>query len=76
MDDPCNSTLYEWLLKIPATIGFKLTRETPPNFWYVVKGIRKHRSGFTRHKLLKDGIDPNNLEHNKIYNIYDRIIKI
>lgn len=39
-------------------MGFKLDGITPPNYYYIVNGVRKHRFGFRKAKLIKDGFDP------------------
>jgi len=64
-----NGELYEKL-------GFKLDHKTQPNYFYIVDGIRKHRFGFRKDKLIKNGADPDKTEHqimieNNIYRIYD-----
>ena len=57
-------------------LGFQLIHKTPPNYYYVIDGIRKHRFNFRKDKLIRDGFDPNKTEHEimlerKIYRIYD-----
>jgi hypothetical protein len=57
-------------------LGFKLVHKTQPNYYYVVNSIRKHRFGFRKDVLIKNGADPNKTEHEimlekKIYRIYD-----
>ncbi len=58
------------------TLGFNFVSKTPPNYYYVVDSIRKHRFGFRKDVLIKEGYDPNKTEHEimlsrKIYRIYD-----
>lgn len=62
--------------KLYEKLGFKLICKTQPNYYYVIDGIRKHRFGFRKDKLIKEGTDPNKSEHEimldkKIYRIYD-----
>ena len=57
-------------------LGFTFISKTPPNYYYVVDGIRKHRFNFRKDKLIRDGFDPTKSEHEimlerKIYRIYD-----
>jgi len=57
-------------------LGFKLVSKTDPNYYYVIDGMRKHRFGFRKDELIKQGFDPNKTEHEimlerKIYRIYD-----
>jgi hypothetical protein len=56
--------------------GFISIGNTPPNYWYVIDGIRKNRFNFQKHKLLKEGYDSSLSSHEimlskKIYRIYD-----
>lgn len=39
-------------------LGFKFIHRTPPNYWWVVDGIRKHRFTYNKQKLIKMGYDP------------------
>ena len=57
-------------------LGFKLIHKTPPNYYYVINGIRKHRFNFRKDKLIREGFDSEKTEHQimlerKIYKIYD-----
>jgi len=57
-------------------LGFTFLSKTPPDYYYVVNGVRKHRFNFRKDKLIRDGFDPNKTEHEimlerKIYRIYD-----
>lgn len=57
-------------------LGFQFMKKTQPNYFYIVDGIRKHRFGFRKDKLIKEGFDSNKTEHQimkerKIYRIYD-----
>jgi hypothetical protein len=64
-----NGNLYKQL-------GFELKHITNPNYYYVVNNIRKHRFGFRKDILVKQGYDKNKSEHQimlerKIYRIYN-----
>ena len=37
--------------KMYEALGFELNRESEPNYWYVVNGIREHRVKYQKHKL-------------------------
>jgi hypothetical protein len=57
-------------------LGFKLENKTKPNYYYVIDGIKKHRFGFRKDILVKQGFDQNKTEHDimlerKIFRIYD-----
>jgi len=57
-------------------LKFVLEHKTRPNYYYVINGIRKHRFGFRKDRLIKEGADPNKTEHEtmidkNIYRIYD-----
>jgi len=57
-------------------LGFELIRKTEPNYYYVIDGVRRHRFGFRKDQLIKEGFDPLKTEHEimlerKIYRIYD-----
>jgi hypothetical protein len=58
-------------------LGFDEISINKPNYWYVINGHRKHRFGFRKSILKKQGYDTKNkTEHqimleNKIYRIYD-----
>jgi hypothetical protein len=39
-------------------IGFKFLHRSPPNYWWVVGGVRKHRFNYNKKKLVKMGHDP------------------
>ena len=58
------------------TLGFEFVSKTPPNYYYVIDGMRKHRFGFRKDVLVKEGYDKNMTEHEimlsrKIYRIFD-----
>jgi len=64
-----NGKLYE-------TLGFDFISKTPPNYYYVIDGNRKHRFGFRKDVLVKEGFEPKKTEHEimlerKIYRIFD-----
>jgi hypothetical protein len=58
-------------------LGFEETHINKPNYWYIIGKIRKHRFGFRKDFLKKQGFDTKNkTEHEimlerKIYRIYD-----
>ena len=39
-------------------LGFEYVRTSDINYWWVVKGIRRHRFGYNKKKLIKMGHDP------------------
>ncbi|MCK9477009.1 MAG: hypothetical protein M0R46_13875 [Candidatus Muirbacterium halophilum] len=58
------------------TLGFEYVSKSEPNYYYVIDGIRKHRFGFRKDILVKEGYDKNMTEHEimlsrNIYRIYD-----
>ena len=62
-------SLYEHL-------GFERVSVTAPSYYYVVDNMRRNRINFQKHKLVKEGFDPDKSEHEimlerKIYRIYD-----
>ena len=64
-----NGKLYE-------KIGFKKISQSPPNYWYVINGLRYYRFNYRKSILIKEGFDPNKTEHEimlerGIYRIYD-----
>jgi len=64
-----NGKLYE-------THGFKMVRQTYPDYMYVVGDKRVRKQNFTHKKLVLEGFDPSKSEHEimlerKIYRIYD-----
>jgi hypothetical protein len=57
-------------------LGFKKISQSKPNYWYVLNDVRKHRFGFRKSILVKEGFDKNLTEQKimfdrKIYRIYD-----
>ena len=57
-------------------LGFTFISKTPPNYYYIVDNIRKHRFGYRKDVLIKQGFNTNLSEHEimserKIYRIYD-----
>jgi predicted DNA binding CopG/RHH family protein len=57
-------------------LGFIKDKSSGPNYWYVVDGIRKHRFGYRKDILVKQGYDVNKTEkeimfNKNIYRIYD-----
>ena len=57
-------------------LGFKFCHKTSPNYYYILDGIRKHRFGFSKSKLVKNGADIKKTEHEimlekRIFRIYD-----
>ena len=64
-----NGNLYKQL-------GFELEHITEPNYYYVINRKRKHRFGFRKDLLVKQGFDKNKSEHEimlerKIYRIFN-----
>jgi len=64
-----NGNLYKQL-------GFELEHITEPNYYYIIDNNRKHRFGFRKDILVKQGFDSNKSEHEimlerKIYRIYN-----
>ena len=57
-------------------LGFSLVNKTPPNYYYVVDGLRRYRFNYRKDKLVKAGYDPQKSEHEimlerGLYRIYD-----
>lgn len=57
-------------------LGFIFLHKTPPNYYYIINGVRKHRFGFRKDKLIKDGFDKDKTEHQimierGLFRIYD-----
>ena len=57
-------------------IGFKLSHNSDPNYYYIIDGVRKHRFNFRKDRLVKEGNDPNLTEieimHQRgFYRIFD-----
>jgi hypothetical protein len=57
-------------------LGFERISQSKPNYWYVINDIRKHRFGFRKSILIKEGYDNNKTEREimfdrGIYRIYD-----
>ena len=44
--------------KLYEKLGFELERKSPPNYWWVVNGVRKHRFTYNKKKLIDKGHDP------------------
>jgi hypothetical protein len=62
--------------KLYNILGFEYVSKSEPNYYYVVDGIRKHRFGFRKDVLIREGYDKNKSEHEimfdrKLYRIYD-----
>lgn len=63
--------------KLYNTIGFKLIKETEPNYFYIVNGVRKNRFSFRKDELIKkygcsnDDTEHNFCKSNSWYRIYD-----
>jgi hypothetical protein len=49
-------------------IGFKYSHRTPPNYWWVVDGIRHHRFTYNKKRLVKEGADINKTGVEIMYN--------
>ena len=43
-------------------LGFKLSHNSDPNYYYVIDGVRIHRFNFRKDKLVSKGFDPNKTE--------------
>ena len=41
-----------------SKLGFKYSHRSDINYWWVVKGVRKHRFNYNKSKLIKMGYDP------------------
>lgn len=57
-------------------LGFKFIHNSKPNYWYVTNDKRKHRYGYRKSILIKEGYDSNKSEHQimlerGIHRIYD-----
>jgi hypothetical protein len=57
-------------------LGFTLSHNSDPNYYYIIDGIRKHRFNYRKDKLVREGGDPNLTEieimHKKgLYRIFD-----
>ena len=57
-------------------LGFDLVHKTKPNYYYVVDDIRQNRFNYRKDKLVHQGFDPNESEHEimlerNIFRIYD-----
>ena len=63
--------------KLYKSIGFECIKETEPNYFYIVNGVRKNRFSFRKDELIrKYGCTNNDTEHNFCkskgwYRIYD-----
>ena len=51
-----NGNLYKQL-------GFNFMSKTPPNYYYIINGVKNHRFGFRKDVLIKEGFDKNKSEH-------------
>lgn len=43
-------------------LGFKLSHDSDPNYYYVINGLRVHRFNFRKDKLVKEGFDSSKTE--------------
>lgn len=62
--------------KLYKQLGFELLGLTPPNHYYIVNNIRKHRFNFRKSNLIKQGYDSDKtakqiMLERKIYKIYN-----
>ena len=39
------------------TLGFTFLSDTPPNYYWVIDGVRKHRFNYRKDKFVKEGAD-------------------
>jgi hypothetical protein len=64
-----NGNVYKWL-------DFCVVSQTPPNYFYIIDGVRKHRFSYRKSELKNklDVFDNNKTEYeNMLLNRYDRI---
>jgi hypothetical protein len=57
-------------------LGFSLSHNSDPNYYWVIGGIRRHRFNFRKDKLIKEGFDPSLTEveimkNRGLYRIFD-----
>ena len=45
-----------------SQLGFKLSHNSDPNYYYIIENKRIYRFNFRKDKLIKDGFDPNKSE--------------
>lgn len=62
--------------KLYENLGFNHIHDSKPNYFYVIRGERKHRFNFRKDKLIREGYDKNKSGHEimldrGIYRIYD-----
>lgn len=63
--------------KVYTYSGFEYVKSTKPNYWYVIRNIRKHRFNFTKKRLIELYPDKENMTEKEImfldkkYRIYD-----
>ena len=50
-----NGNMYQQL-------GFKLSHNSDPNYYYIIDDVRKHRFNFRKDRLVKEGFNPNKTE--------------
>jgi hypothetical protein len=49
-------------------LGFDYIHRTPPNYWWVVDGVRHHRFTYNKKRLIKEVADPNKTGVEIMYN--------
>lgn len=65
-------------------IGFNIIKQTEPDYWWCINGIRENRIKYMKHKLVEMGYDKNKTEneimyenkHYKIYGCGNLLVKI
>jgi hypothetical protein len=64
--------------KLYTTIGMTYDHTSPPNYWYIIDGQLKHRSGYQKHKLKnklkqfdEDKSERENMENNNYMRYWD-----
>jgi hypothetical protein len=45
-----------------SKLGFKFSHRSSPNYYWIVDGVRRHRFGFRKDVLVREGFDPNKTE--------------
>jgi hypothetical protein len=43
-------------------LGFVKISDSDPNYYWIIDGVRKHRFGFRKDILIREGFDPNKTE--------------
>ena len=48
-------------------LGFQWVHKSPPNYWWVINGVRHHRFNWNKKRLVKEGFDVNMTEIEIMY---------